>query len=107
MEELYKILKTTGLPVAYSHFTRKAEPPFVVYFVDGEDGIFADNKIYAKLIDYEIELYTKNKDLESEKKIEEVLEKNQINYIKETTWINDEKLYQVVFYIQKMEVENE
>lgn len=66
LAELKKILDATGYPVAYSHFTATATkpvplPPYICYLVDGSPNMMADNKVYQKVNDVNIELYTTKK----------------------------------------------
>lgn len=64
--ELKKILNATGYPVAYSHFTATPtksvpEPPYICFLADGSTNLMADNKVYHKIDDANIELYTTKK----------------------------------------------
>ncbi len=64
--ELTKILEATGYPVAYSHFIATPgkpvpAPPYICILVDGSANLMADNKVYHKIDDANIELYTTKK----------------------------------------------
>ena len=102
--ELKEKLNATGLPVAYSHFIetesfRPPQPPYITYLEAPSSNFFADNKTYKKVINVDIELYTNKKDLESEAKIEKMLDENDIPYETNETWIETEKLYQRIYEI--------
>ncbi|PEI75248.1 hypothetical protein [Bacillus toyonensis] len=97
--ELTKILEATGYPVAYSHFTATPTnpvptPPYICFLVDGSANLMADNKVYHKINDLHIELYTIKKDLVAEAKLEQVLDDHEIPYDSYGTFIESEKLYQ-------------
>ncbi|PEA23090.1 hypothetical protein CN316_20560 [Bacillus cereus] len=97
--ELTKILEATGYPVAYSHFTATPgnpvpKPPYICYLVDGSANLMADNKVYHKINDLNIELYTIKKDLVAEAKLEQVLDDYEIPYESFGTFIESEKLFQ-------------
>lgn len=94
LEDLYAILKATGYPVAYSHFKEKTSLPFITYVVTDSENFFADNKTYKKVDDVQIELYTNKKDLEAEKKLENLLDANEIAYETSEIWIDSEKVFQ-------------
>ena len=105
MEEIVKILEETGLPFAYDHFVEGEcpDPPFICYLVPNSDNFAADGKVYYKINETHIELYTDCKDLSAEQKLEDVLDANGIYYEKSEVWIESEKLYEVL-YTFEMEV---
>ena len=47
-----------------------------------------------------MELYTDKKDLPTERMVEAVLERHGIFYEKTETWIESEKLYEVLYYFE-------
>lgn len=100
LEELYLILKGTELPVAYSHFNEITSPPYITYLSVSSSNFYADNKVYAKIYNIQIELYTKHKDLEVERKLEDILDKNEIAYETIEEWIESEKLFQKIYEIK-------
>lgn len=100
LENLYTILKATGYPVAYSHFEEKTRLPFITYLVVGSENFFADNEVYKKIENIRIELYTSTKDLEAEKKLEDLLNKNEIPYECSEEWIESEKVFQRIYEVE-------
>ena len=102
MEELLQILEETGLPFAYHHFAEgeSPEPPFVVYLLPGSNNFGADGKVYYKIHEVHLELYTDLKDLSLEEKVEGVLDEHGIFYNKTETWIESEKLYEVLYIFE-------
>ena len=105
MEELLQILSETHIPFAYHHFAEgeSPEPPFICYLLPGSNNFSADGKVYYKINEVHIELYTDLKDLAVEQQLEDVLDEHGIFYNKSETWIESEKLYEVL-YTFEMEV---
>ena len=102
MEELLKVLKETGLPFAYDHFAEgeAPEPPFICYLLPGSNNFAADGRVYFKANEVYIELYTDFKDLSVEQRLEAVLDKHGYFYNKSETWIDSEKLYEVLYIFE-------
>ena len=105
MEELLQILSETQIPFAYHHFAEgeSPEPPFICYLFPGSNNFSANGKVYYKINEVHIELYTDLKDLAVEQQLEDVLDEHGIFYNKSETWIESEKLYEVL-YTFEMEV---
>lgn len=100
LAELYQELKSIGLPVQYHHFTDPPTPPYLVYLFAYSNDLMADNINYQDISNFQVELYTKTKDLTSEKRVEDKLKELQLPYSKIETWIDTEKLFQVIYEIQ-------
>lgn len=102
-----KILEELGLPFAYDHFAEGESPetPFICYLSPGSDNFAADGKVYYKINEFHIELYTDYKDPELEERLEDILDGASIFYEKSETWIESEKLYEVL-YTFEMEANN-
>lgn len=99
MDELIAILNETGLPFAYDHFAEgeSPEPPFLCYLLPGSGNFAADGKVYHRINEVRIELYTDSKDLSAEEKVAAVLDRHGCFYNQTETWIDSEKLYEVLF----------
>lgn len=99
MEELVKIIKKMGIPFAYDHFAEgeSPEPPFLCYLIPDTDHFAADGKVYFKVNEVHIELYTDEKDPSMESKVEAVLDEYGIFYARSEVWIESEKLYEVLY----------
>ncbi len=99
MEKIIEILKACGIPYAYDHFAEgeSPDPPFICYLVPNSDNFAADGKVYYKINEIHIELYTDCKDLSAEQKLEAVLDEHDLFYEKSETWIEAEKLYEVLY----------
>ena len=96
---LFNLLKSTGLPVAYHHFTSPPTPPYIVYLFSYSSNFGADNKVHKEIQNYQVELYTKTKDPTSEALIEGLFDANEIYWEKTETYIESEGLYQVLYEI--------
>lgn len=105
LAELVTILKSTGFPVVYSHFTATEsnpapDPPFITYLVSYSSNMAADNKVYKKIDNIQIELYTNKKDLQAEKKLEDLFYLNELFYQTTETFIESEKIYQKIYEVR-------
>ena len=98
IEKLVEILEEMNIPFAYDHFAEgeSPEPPFICYLISGSDNFAADGKVYFKMDEVKIEVYTDFKDLDLESRVEDVLDRHEIFYNKSETWIQSEKLYEVM-----------
>ena len=105
MDDILAMLRELKLPFAYDHFAEgeAPEPPFICYLVPGSNNFAADGRVYFKINEYHIELYTDDKSPALESSLEAVLDNHGIFYNKSETWIESEKLYEVL-YTFEMEV---
>ena len=99
MDELVKIIEEMGIPFAYDHFAEgeSPDPPFLCYLLPGSDNFAADGKVYYKMSEVRIELYTDFKAVSLEEKVTAVLDNHGIFYEQSEVWIEEEKLYEVAF----------
>ena len=102
MDKLLDILKSAGFPYAYDHFAEgeAPDPPFVCYLLPGSDNFSADGKVYYRISEARVELYTDQKDFAAERKLEDALDACGIFYEKSETWIDSEKLYEVLYVFE-------
>ncbi len=101
-EEIGNMLDETELPNAYDHFAEgeSPEPPFVVFLLPDSNHFGADGKVYRKITELDIELYTDYKDPDTEDLIESVLDAHNIFYYKDETYIESERLYEVTYSME-------
>ena len=99
MDELVKIIEEMGIPFAYDHFAEgeSPDPPFLCYLLPGSDNFAADGRVYYKMNEVRIELYTDLKDVSLEEKVTAVLDNHGIFYEQSEVWIEEEKLYEAAF----------
>lgn len=106
MDEIIKILeglKKQGIPYAYDHFAEGEgpDPPFLCFRCPNSDNFAADGTVYFPITEIDIELYTDKKDPETEKKLEDQLIQSGIFFEKTETWIDSEKLYEVLYSFEQ------
>ena len=96
LEAIKKILETTGFPVAYYAFPENEAPPlpFICYLETGSNNFAADGIAYHKISRIQIELYTEEKDLDAEDKVEAAL--SSFCWEKTEIYLDSEKCYQII-----------
>lgn len=99
IEELAAMLQEMDIPFAYDHFAEgeSPEPPFICYLLPGSDNFAADGRVYFRINEVRIELYSDSKDVGLESKVEAVLDSHGIFYNKSEVWIQSEKLYEILY----------
>ena len=99
MDSLVGILEELGLPFAYDHFAEgeSPEPPFVCYLLPGSRNFAADGRVYHKASEVRLEVYTDQKDLALEARVEDVLDAHEVFYNKSEAWIGSGGLYEVLY----------
>ena len=103
MDELLSMMAEISFPSAYDHFAEgeAPEPPFITFLLPGSHNFSADGKVYDRITEVHIELYTDVKDPEAEGQLEAVLDQHGIFYNKTEVWIDSEKLYEVLYSFEK------
>lgn len=88
--------------VAYRAFPVGKAPklPFICYLQTGTNIFFADNKVYTTAKEVDIELYSQLRDEISEELIEEALYNNNITWTKSIEYLDDEKVYEVIYTVE-------
>ena len=99
MEKLVAMISEMGILFVYDHFAEgeSPEPPFLCYLLPGSDNFAADGVVYHRISQVHVELYTDSKDPAVEEKVTAVLDRHGIFYDQTETWIESEKLYEVLF----------
>lgn len=102
LAELRILLDIIEIPVKYRAFKVGEAPalPYILFYVDSNEGsLKADNYNYAKVQNVTIELYSEEKDIELEEKIESILDSNHIEYDSYETYLDTEDMYEVAYEI--------
>ena len=101
-EEISEMMQEIGLPFAYHHFAEgeSPDPPFTLFLSPGENTFSADNLMYVSFKRLHSELYTDEKSPDAEERVEEVLHQHNIYYTKSETWIESERLYEVLYTLE-------
>ena len=94
-DEWFPFLSSLGLSCAYHHFEEghSPAPPFLVYWFPASQNYGADNLAYHKGSQVRLELYTE--------KIEAALDIHSLFFDKEETYLDTEKLYQVIYHLSQ------
>lgn len=97
--EITAMLEEAELPLAYDHFAEgeSPDPPFLIFLFPRSDNFVADGRVYQKINVLHLELYTDRKQPDVEAQIEAVLDRHGIVYDKSEVWIEDERLYEVLY----------
>ena len=93
------MVASIGVPYAYYQFPEGTEQPtpFVCFYFDGSNDLFADDKNYQKIRPLTIELYTDNKDFTLEATVESILSSNGLTYARSESWIDSERMNMVAY----------
>ena len=100
--QIEKMLDVTGIEYRYHHFeTEEAiNPPFICWLIPGTNNFSADGVVYLNVRKLNIELYTDQKDDNLEKRVEEQIKENGIFWEKSETYIESEKMYEVLYEME-------
>jgi len=101
-QDVASMVASVGIPTAYYQFPNDTgqEPPFICFYYPGDNDFKADNINYAKINRLIIELYTDSKDFALEAAVEQVLKDNELAFIRNETYIDSERMYEVIFETQ-------
>lgn len=98
-EEIYEILKTSDIPVAYNVFSRPQNPPYICYYEIYSNNFFADGEVYSSISRIAIELYLQKRSSEIENTVASV-----ISFIgsfeKTDTYLEKEKMYKIDYELE-------
>lgn len=97
--QLQVALDTSGYPTVYGSFKEPTKPPYIVFIRPSNENVSSDKKVHGKFQNYNVELYTKKKDLAAEKKLEDILGVIDPEYDTLETYIDTEKMYMVTYSI--------
>ena len=107
MQELKQILEQMNIPVAYSHFNTSTEPPCIAYYRQSTSNFGADNKVFYKINNYIVELYSEFKNPELESQLENLFDENNVFYdVASEDYIDAENMYQIIYEVT-LENEND
>ena len=88
----------TGLPVAYHHYEDAHAFPYIVYEVTDHDSFFADSKVYYDIATVQVDLYTKTKSPQLEKKMKDALSSLDLAWTSRETTVQEENCVAVSFF---------
>lgn len=98
-KDITDMLEEANLPLAYHHFAEgeSPDPPFLIFLFPESDNFGADDKVFQKIDVLHIELYTDKKEPTLEDSLETILDNHNLFYQKSETWIEDERMYEVLY----------
>lgn len=98
-QQVATMVASIGVPYAYYQFPEgtAVAPPFVCFYFEGSDDLYADDKNYQKIRPLTIELYTDNKDFSLEATVEGILTSNGLTYARNESWIESERMNMVAY----------
>lgn len=96
----YQLLKSLNIPVGYFVNPSPGVVPFLVYYGSGSANFKADDVVFAKNANWNIELYVTKKDVQLEEQIEKLLDNAEIVWEKgQDVYIDEEKVFLIPYYI--------
>lgn len=93
------IIQSIGVPFAYYQFDEKTAqaPPFICFYYPQTNDVMADDTNYVDVRQLVIELYTDEKDFTLEAQVETTLKNNNLVYVAESTYLDDEKMWETAY----------
>lgn len=100
MQNFKALLEQLNIPVAYDHFNTDTEPPCLTFRRDSTSNFGADNKVYKKIDNYIVQLYTDYKEPALEEQLEDLFDANDIFYdVVSEDYIDTENMYEVIYEV--------
>lgn len=99
--QMYKLISSLQIPTAYQVFKTPQTPPYICIEITGSNNFFSDDKVTSKVNHWMVELYTDKKDPVTEASIETIIPP----WNKTEEYLEDEKLFQVVYEFDDVEDE--
>lgn len=95
-------LEKLGIPVQYRAFQvgQAPELPYLIFYENDSDNIFADNSNWFDVLNVVCELYTDEKDIELETKLHKLFYDLEIQYNSTETYIDSENMYLKTYDVQ-------
>lgn len=101
-QEIQTKLEATGIPVVQNFWEIGDVPalPFIAYTLPSNNDFRADNDNYVEIVSVEVELYTRRKNIVTEKAVETVLRQNFPPFRKYSNWDSSEKMQQTTYIME-------
>ena len=95
-------LEKLEIPIQYRSFSVGHAPslPYILFYEDDSDNVFADNHNYFDVLNVSCELYTDEKDIGLETKLQKLLYDLEIQYNSTETFIDSENMYLKAYDVQ-------
>ena len=95
-EQITALLRATGLPVAYQCFKGPVQLPYLVWMEKRTANFFADGTVYSRIRHVNVELYTAEKDPDTEASVEHALASFAWEKTEEI-WLEREKCFENLY----------
>lgn len=101
-QEVNDMIASFGLPYAYYEFPNDTPqvPPFVCFYYEQTDDVYADDQNYQRIIELTIELYSKYKDFINEANIEQTLTAAGLTYVRYEQFLDSERMHETVYEME-------
>ena len=101
-QDVNNMVASIGLPYAYYQFPNDTQqaPPFIAFYYENSDDVYADNANYQRITELFIEFYSDSKDFFYETLIEDTLTASGLTYTKSEQFIDTEKLHETVYEME-------
>lgn len=104
-KEIADMVRAIGLPFAYYQFDEDPEnpppdPPFICFYYPNDNDFIADDRNYVRINSLIIELYTDEKDFDSEAVVEAALLTNDLPFDKAEAYIESEHMFQITYTME-------
>ena len=98
------MLSGLGIPSVRFAWPEGAAPslPWAVFWLEEEDGIYADNRMDSRRRDWTLELYQKTSDEELEARLEDAIIAAFGPFRKGEAWVDDENVIQTTYYFTEI-----
>lgn len=102
LTEVVEMLNGMDIPVAYYQWKENSAPslPYILYYYPSNNDESADGINWATINQLNIELYTSNKNFKLEQQLEDILKQNEFYFMKSEQYIDDEKMYEVLYEME-------
>lgn len=99
-QELEQLLAPLDIPFTFHHWEKPPAMPYGVYFDDYTDNFEADNRAYAVIRHFNIELYVRQRDPALEGRLEDILDGADLYWDKDATYIDSERFHKIAYEIE-------
>lgn len=98
-KEIKTMLGTVDVDTAYYQFDESTgqQPPFICFYYSNSRDFMADNINYQKIDHLVVELYTKEKDLTLETKLENAFAANGLTWVRYEQYLDDQRMMVQVY----------
>ena len=99
LTDVLEKLNSLNIPLAYGYFEDSHAFPYMVYGVVSKDPLsYSDNKVETYSVEYQLDLYTEQKDFELQDMIEKEFESLGLSFSESESVVKSEHCYVCVFY---------